>query len=116
MPVHNLCFHVSCDGFLTTIFNVMDKRANIAVRMRVQVVTPRNRLQELLFVFVANYLLCCGGIELNPGALGKEADKHTVQDSQEEISTTKGNKGRVDSQTARRLTEKKICAISINRH
>ena len=111
MTVHNLCFHVSCDGFLTTIFNVMDKRANIAVRMRVQVVTPRNRLQVLLFVFVANYLLCCGGIELNPGALGKEADKHTAQDSQEEISTTKGNKGRVDSQTARRLTEKKFVQL-----
>ena len=106
MPVHSLCFRVSGGSFLTTVLNFVAKRSNFAVKMHVQVVTPRNRLQVLLFVFVANYLLCCGGIELNPGALGKEADKHTAQDSQEEISTTKGNKGRVDSQTARRLTEK----------
>ena len=73
--------------------------ANFAVKMRVQVVTPRNRPEILLFVFVARYLLCCGDIELNPGPFGKETDEHTTQDTQEETSTTQGDKARVDHLT-----------------
>ena len=73
--------------------------ANFAVKMRVQVVTPRNRPEVPLFVFVARYLLCCGDIELNPGPFEKEADEHTTQDTQEETSTTQGDKARVDHLT-----------------
>ena len=80
--------------------------ANFSVKMRVQVVTPRNRLEVLLFVFVARYLLCCGDIELNPGPFGKEADKHTTQDTQDETSTTQGDKVRLDPLTVSRHTDK----------
>ena len=74
MPVHNLCFRVSCGSFLTTVLNFMAKRANFAVKVHVHVVSPRNRLEILLFVFVARYPLCWGDIELNPGTVGKETD------------------------------------------
>ena len=84
----------------------MAKQANFAVELRVLVVTPRNRLQVLLLVFAATYLLCCRDIELNSGSFGKETDEHTTQDSQEETSTTKGDKTRVDSQTVSKPTDK----------
>ena len=64
MPVQNVYFRVNCGSFLTTFLSFMTKRANFAFKMRTQVVTPRNRLEVLLFVFVASYLLCCGDVEL----------------------------------------------------
>ena len=106
MPVHNLCFRVSCGSFLTTFLNFMAKRANFAVKMHFQVMTPRNRPEIPLFVFVARYLLCCGDIELNPGPFEKETDKHTTQATQQETSTTNGDKARVDPQTVSRHTDK----------
>ena len=63
--------------------------ANFSVKMRVQVVTPRNRLEVLLLVLVARYLLCCGDIELNPGPFGKETDKHTTQDTRRNLDDTR---------------------------
>ena len=80
--------------------------ANFAVKMHVQIVTPRNRPQIPLFLFVARYLLCCGDIELKPGPFGKETDKHTTQDTQEETATTQGDKARVDLQTVSRHMDK----------
>ena len=67
--------------------------------MRTQVVTPRNRLEVLLFVFVASYLLCCGDVELNPGPPENETDTQTSQDLQEEAPKTKRHETRVDLQT-----------------
>ena len=40
--------------------------------MLVQVITTRNRVDVLLFVFVASYFLCCGDVEMNPGPLDKD--------------------------------------------
>ena len=91
-----------CDGFP----QLHGQAANFEVKMRVQVVTPRNRAEVLLFVFVARYLLCCGDIELNPGPFEKETDKHTTQATQQETSTTNGDKARVDPQTVSRHTDK----------
>ena len=50
----------------------MTRRASFARKMRVQVIITRNRLDVLLFVFVASYFLCCGDVESNPGPLGKD--------------------------------------------
>ena len=50
----------------------MTKRASFARSMRVQVITTRNRVDVLLFVFVASYFLCCGDVEMNPGPLDKD--------------------------------------------
>ena len=99
MPVHNLCFRVSCGSFLTTFLSFMTQRANFAFKTRTQVVTPRNRLEVLLFVFMASYLLCCGDVELNPGPTGNETDTQTSQDPQEEAPKTKRYETRVDLQT-----------------
>ena len=99
MLVHNLCFRVSCGSFLTTFLSFMTKRANFAFKMRTQVVKPRNRLEDLLFVFMASYLLCCGDVELNPGPSGNETDTQTSQDPQEEAPKTKRYETRVDLQT-----------------
>ena len=73
MPVHNLCFRVSCGQFLSVFLHFMTKRASFARSMRVQVITTRNRVDVLLFVFVASYFLCCGDVEMNPGPLDKDA-------------------------------------------
>ena len=62
------------------------KQANFAVKMCPQVVTPRNRLEVLRFVYVARYLLCCGDTELKPGPFRKETDKHTMQDTQRNLN------------------------------
>ena len=106
MPVHSLCFRVSGGSFLTTVLNFVAKRSNFAVKMHVQVVTPRNRLEVLLLVLVVRYLLCCGDIELKPGPFGRGTDKHTTQDTQEETATTQGDKARVDLQTVSRHMDK----------
>lgn len=67
MPVHNLCFRVSCGRFVSTYLSFMAQRASHAVKMRVQVIRARGRLDILWFVFVASYFLCCGDVEMNPG-------------------------------------------------
>ena len=72
MPVHNLCFRASCGQFVTVFLHFMTRRASFARKMRVQVITTRNRLDVLLFVFVASYFLCCGDVESNPGPLDKD--------------------------------------------
>ena len=50
----------------------MTRRVSFARKTRVQVITTRNRLDVLLFVFVASYFLCCGDVESNPGPLNKD--------------------------------------------
>ena len=50
----------------------MTSRASFARMMRVQVITTRNRLGVLLFVFVASYSLRCVDVESNPGPLDKD--------------------------------------------
>ena len=112
MPVHSLCFRVSGGSFLTIVLNFVAKRSNFAVKMHVQVVTPRNRLEVLLLVLVVRYLLCCGDIELKPGPFGRETDKHTTQDPQEETATTQGDKARVNPQTVSGHTDE-ICVQSV---
>lgn len=112
MPVHNLCFHVSCGSFVTTFLSFMTKRANFTFKMHTQVMTPRNRLEVLLFMFMASYLLCCGDVELNPGPPGNETDMHTLQDLQEEAPKTKHYETRVDPQTV--STEIPVQATSTN--
>jgi len=36
-------------------------------KMKTRVITVRHKLDTVIFVFVACYLLCCGDIEMNPG-------------------------------------------------
>ena len=54
MPVHNLCFRAGCGQFVTVFLCFMTSRVSFARKMRVQVITTRNRLDVLLFVFVAS--------------------------------------------------------------
>jgi archaellum component FlaC len=57
----------------------MGKRVKWVLKMRVRLITVRNRVDFLLFVFVAAYLLCCGDVELNPGPMQNE--QHAPEES-----------------------------------
>ena len=54
MPVHSLCFRTGCGQFVTVFLRFMTSRVSFARKMRVQVITTKNRLDVLLFVFVAS--------------------------------------------------------------
>ena len=55
--------------------------------MHVQVITTRNRVDVLVFVFVASYFLCCGDVEMNPGPLDKD-DLESKSDNELQDGTT----------------------------
>ncbi|KAL8599625.1 hypothetical protein ACOMHN_053684 [Nucella lapillus] len=57
--------------------------------MRLRLITVRNRLDVLLFVFVASYFLCCGDVELNPGPVDSDSPSQQQHDT-EEHSVTPG--------------------------
>ena len=45
---------------MTTYLSFTTKRAKFALKLRMHVIITRNRLEVLLFVFVASYFLYCG--------------------------------------------------------
>ncbi|KAL8572593.1 hypothetical protein ACOMHN_017227 [Nucella lapillus] len=51
--------------------------------MRTRLITVRNRLDVLLFVFVASYFLCCGDVEVNPGPVDSDSPSQQQHDTEE---------------------------------
>ena len=56
MPIEY--FGDSCGQFLATFLDCTTERASFAAKMRKQVITVRNRLDVLSFVFVVRYFFC----------------------------------------------------------
>ena len=82
----------------------MTERASFAAKMRMQVITVRNRLDVLLFVLVVRYSLCCGDVEMNHGPTEDNLAQHP-QSSDLQDSTPDGpNQVQSDSGTPRKCT------------
>ncbi|KAL8597120.1 hypothetical protein ACOMHN_008193 [Nucella lapillus] len=78
--------------------------------MRTRIVSVQNRLQCVLFVFVAAYLLCCGDIEMNPGPTGSTQQATTNDDMSRTEADTSAGTSRISahSQDSLRIDDSSI--------
>ena len=66
MPVHSLCFRAKCGSFVSTFHGFMSERAKLARQLRYRMIKVRSKLDTLLFLSVAFYLISIGCGELGP--------------------------------------------------